>query len=197
MDKKNILILDNDWTLSKFKNWNFSNTIWYDLKSNIKDYISDILSFNEYNYNECIKWIKNNSYDLSEWFEKLWVNRKKYFHETWKYLNPEDYIVDRWNRNLRKLIEYKKFKNIMITWAPKIWFQNSILFLWYDLELFNEIYTAENFYAKKQVNLDIFNNQSNMLIKKSISIWDEVNDFIHLQKLWWIWIDINKSKIYK
>jgi len=191
---KNILILDNDWTLSKFKKWNFKNTIWDDLKINIRDYITDILWLNEKQYYDLLELINVEWYQLSEWFEKkCWIDRKKYFYETWKNLFPENYLIDRNSIIFRNIIENKNYFNIILTWAPYVWFEKTMDYLDYNLELFDNIYTAEDFYIKKDIILKIFQKKSLEIIKKSIAIWDEVNDYIHLQKLWWIGIDINNS----
>lgn len=191
---KNILLLDNDWTLSKFKKWNFKDTIWEDLKSNIKDYITGILNLNEEQYFNLVKDIKNKWYQLSEWFEKIcWVDRNIYFYETWNNLYPENYIIDRNNLFLRNLIESKYYFNIMLTWAPSIWFKRTMEYLSYDITLFDNIYTAEDFYNKSDIFSKIFSNKSLEIIKNSIAIWDEENDYIHLQKIWGKWIDINNS----
>lgn len=191
---KNILLLDNDWTLSKFKKWNFKDTIWEDLKSNIKDYITGILNLNEEQYFNLVKDIKNKWYQLSEWFEKIcWVDRNIYFYETWNNLYPENYIIDRNNLFLRNLIESKYYFNIMLTWAPSIWFKRTMEYLSYDITLFDNIYTAEDFYNKFDIFSKIFSNKSLEIIKNSIAIWDEENDYIHLQKIWGKWININNS----
>jgi len=191
---RNKLILDNDWTLSKFKKWNFKNTIWEDLKSNIKDYITDILNLNEKQYYDLVKDIKNKWYQLSVWFEKIcWIDRNRYFYETWNNLYPENYIIDRNNILLRNLIENKYYFNIMLTWAPSIWFKRTMEYLSYDINLFDNIYTAENFYNKVDVISKLFSDKSLKIIKNSVAIWDEENDYIHLQKIWGKWININNS----
>lgn len=71
-----------------------------------------------------------------------------------------------------------------------------MIFLWYDLSVFDEIYTANDFYSKENLNIEIFKKIDKKIIKNSISIWDEINDYIHLEKIWWTWIDINNSSIY-
>jgi hypothetical protein len=187
-----ILVIDNDGTLSKFK-----NCPWSDLMKNIKSYVIWVLwiSWNDF---ERIVWeIKSSWLQLSEWFEKLyWINRKDYLYNIWKDLEPRKYIIDRWNKNLKNLLENQTYCNIMLTSAPRIWFEKTMSCLGYDLWIFRRIYTAEDFYYKKDI-FQMLVDSSKFDIWNSIAIWDEEDDFIHLQNLWWTWIDVNSSPIYK
>ncbi len=194
IDKKT-LFLDNDWTLSKFKKWTFQKTIWNDLMINIKNYITDVLSIWEYEYMWIINILKKNWIQLSEWFESFWVNRSEYFYNTWKNLNPEKYLLDRGNLNLRGIIEWKEYNNIIITGAAKVWFNKAIKYLEYDPSCFDKVYTADFFYNKSEVMSQIIQD-NNINIKNILSIWDEKNDYQYINKIWWIWIDVNHSSIY-
>ncbi len=190
MFENKFLIFDNDWTLSVFKNWNFSNTIWKDLMNSISEYVGFILNISEEEVQEYLKDFKNKWIQYSLWFEELWIDRNKYFYNTWKNLKPEDYIIDRWCVELRSLIKSNKNEKIMITWAAKIWFERTMAFLWYDVKDFDEIYTWEDFYSKKDKFLEIIRSKS-IQIRDVVSIWDEESDYLYIEELWWKWININ------
>lgn len=190
---KNLLILDNDWTISEFNNQNFSKTIWDDLKKNIKSYITNTLNISESEYIDIIRSIQERWDELSTWFESYWIDRRKYFFETRKSLDPSKYIRKRNNQELDKIIRDKLYYNLMLTWAPKVRFYNVMDYLWINTELFNKIVTAEDFYNKTSYIKDFINN-SDFEIENTVAIWDETWDISYIKNNWWIGVDINDQR---
>lgn len=87
------------------------------------------------------------SYFLSE---KYTITRKDYFEKVWN-INPKQIIkVSKTTKTILTKLkdEYKKL--ILLTSAPKIWQENVIKFLKIE-NIFEEIYTAEDYSKKEEV----------------------------------------------
>ncbi len=190
MKQKPVLILDNDGTLWKFKNTNFSDTIWPDLKESTKRYIKAVMSIDNQHYDNMADYIKRNNYDVSEGYEKLWLDRKEFFENVWWLLDPAKYMTF-YNHRLLKIMESWNFETHLITGAPENWMKKTLELYNISEDIFDNISAAEQFYSKK--------NYINGLLsweyrdRVVIWIWDELHDIEWVIQKQWIWIKVPSS----
>ncbi len=168
------ILLDNDWTLTRFHNWNFSNTIWRDLMTNISEYIQDLLKIDNNEFIAYKNKFKSQGIQYSEWFEQMWIDRNDYFNNTWWWLDPNNYLTPS-NSYIYDIIKSKQFKINLITSAPRVWFNKTLSITGLEESDFNHITTWEEFYSKERFIYDkVLEN-----IKEDrdcFALWDQVWD---------------------
>lgn len=147
---KSILITDNDGTLTRFKWWNFRNSVWIELNKNILNFVRKRLWLHDDEVSKNHETWKNEWTSLSEWYEKLWIPRAEYLYETWKDLDPNQYLQRSYEPALFKLIRSNRFNSHLVTSAPNVWYKKTLNISWVNSSEFSHVVTWEKISSKNE-----------------------------------------------